>query len=128
MMKYIFLISLCVIVLINQNISLSKESIVFKDASDNINFDHLVKSNQVVLFTKKACTYCIKAKAWLKSNKILYHEIDIDDNSHYRLPLTKKTNYTMVPQIFIEGKFIGGFDNLVKIPKDTIHSLQEEEN
>ncbi|MDR9828841.1 glutaredoxin family protein [Vibrio sp.] len=74
-----------------------------------------------VVFGKATCPYCVKAKQALDDAGIeyTYHDVVKDSAALYRMiPEVKaiigeKTPVT-VPQIWLEGSYIGGFDNLEK--------------
>ena len=59
------------------------------------------------------CPYCIAAKRLLSARKIAYEEIDVTGDSDKRAWLVEVTGgRKTVPQIFIKGQSIGGFDEL----------------
>lgn len=58
------------------------------------------------------CGYCDAAKALLKSMSYTYEEINISDNYEERVKLVQKTGHRTLPQIFIDGTFIGGYSEL----------------
>ena len=68
---------------------------------------------KVLIYTKDNCIWCDRAKILLDSKKISYNEIDLSDDSE-RLKFYKKIgdNVKTVPQVFIDGKRIGGFQDL----------------
>lgn len=67
----------------------------------------------IVIYTKDHCPYCVKAKQLLTIKKQKFTEIDIGKNPEKRDEmLTKVPNARTVPQIIINGKAIGGCDNL----------------
>lgn len=68
----------------------------------------------VLLYTKPTCPYCHRAKDLLSSKGVDYTEITITDlTDSQRNELSERTNnYRTVPQIFIDGNFVGGFDQL----------------
>jgi len=68
---------------------------------------------KVELYTSATCAYCVAAKNLLKQKGLDYAEIRIDvDPSKLEEMLTRSQRRT-VPQIFIAGEHIGGFDDLV---------------
>jgi len=80
-----------------------------------------VNSYPVVIYTKTNCSYSKKAKSLLDQEKLGYKERDLQqlegkfndrEYEDYYNGLIKKTNIKTVPQIFVCGKFIGGFDDL----------------
>ena len=68
---------------------------------------------KVLIYTKDNCIWCDRAKILLDSKKIFYNEIDLSDDIE-RLKFYEKIgdNVKTVPQIFIDDKRIGGFQDL----------------
>ena len=68
---------------------------------------------KVLIYTKDNCIWCGRAKILLDSKKISYNEIDLSDDSE-RLKFYEKIgdNVKTVPQVFIDDKRIGGFQDL----------------
>lgn len=67
----------------------------------------------VTIYTTRICPYCIAAKRLLGARKIPYDEIDVTGDNARRAWLVEVTGgRRTVPQIFIRGEAIGGFDEL----------------
>ena len=68
---------------------------------------------KVSIYTKDNCIWCDRAKILLDSKKISYNEIDLSNDSE-RLKFYEKIgdNVKTVPQVFIDDKRIGGFQDL----------------
>ena len=68
---------------------------------------------KVLIYTKDNCIWCDRAKILLDSKKISYNEIDLSDDSE-RLKFYEKIgdDVKTVPQVFIDDKRIGGFQDL----------------
>lgn len=64
------------------------------------------------VFTKPGCPFCAKAKAALEDAGIAYEEITIANAGVTSRTLRAVANADTVPQVFIEGKHIGGSDDL----------------
>lgn len=60
----------------------------------------------VTLFTKPGCPYCIKAKALLTQHGYHYEEIELGDKLSMS-SVKAITGQSTVPQVFIDGKYIG---------------------
>jgi len=70
----------------------------------------------VVIYTKTVCPYCTSAKSLFKNLGIQFEEINLDGNDELRAKLSSENNgFRTVPMIFIDGKFIGGFDDANKL-------------
>ncbi|MDT8399487.1 MAG: glutaredoxin [Pseudomonadales bacterium] len=68
---------------------------------------------EVVIYTKNWCGFCHAAKALLDQLKVPYQEIDVtNDRTRYVEMVKKAAGRTSVPQIFIDGKGIGGYTDL----------------
>lgn len=70
-----------------------------------------VKPEVVSLFAKVGCPFCARAKGMLKENGIDYEEITLGKDITTR-SLRAVTGATTVPQVFIDGKLIGGSEAL----------------
>lgn len=71
------------------------------------------KPKQVAtIFTKPGCPFCAKAKAALETAGIEYEEITISHSGVTSRTLRAIANADTVPQVFIEGKLIGGSEDL----------------
>jgi len=68
---------------------------------------------KVEIFTADYCPYCVRAKQLLDIKDIDYTEIDVTHDDVARISLvTKAEGRRTVPQIFINDKPVGGFDDL----------------
>lgn len=66
---------------------------------------------QVVIYTTIYCPYCSGAKALLRSKNVAFEEIDVTDDPKRRAEMEKLSRRRTVPQIFVDGKPIGGYDD-----------------
>jgi glutaredoxin 3 len=67
----------------------------------------------IEVYTTNYCPYCVKAKALLDRKGAKYTEIDVTGKDEDRLKLVERSGgMKTVPQIFIDGKHIGGADDL----------------
>jgi len=69
------------------------------------------KPKVVSLFTKVGCPFCARAKTLLKDHGLDYEEIVLGRDVNVR-SLRAVTGATTVPQVFIDGKLIGGSEAL----------------
>ncbi len=69
-------------------------------------------SNEVIIYTKQHCPYCVRALDLLGSKKIQFTEIKIDLAPEKREEMIERSQRKTVPQIFINGKPVGGCDDL----------------
>ena len=73
-------------------------------------------SNTVDIYIIKSCPWSKRAIRMLNRSKIRHYIHTINNDEDYE-SLKSKTNFSTFPQIFVNNKFIGGYDNLVEIIK-----------
>jgi glutaredoxin 3 len=69
-------------------------------------------STDVVVYLTPWCPYCVMAQRLLKNRGIAFETHDVSGNNAARVWLAANTGQRTVPQIFIKGRSIGGFDEL----------------
>jgi len=70
---------------------------------------------KVVIYTTLGCPYCANAKELLTKKGVRYEEVQVDKDANKLAEMVKLSNRRSVPQIFINNKSIGGFDDLSKL-------------
>ncbi len=73
--------------------------------------------DQVAIFTRPGCSFCARAKQLLNELKYDYVEVPLPTHDRYRV-VAAVTGKNTVPQIFINGKYIGGFEELQRWSKN----------
>lgn len=72
----------------------------------------------IEIYTQDFCPYCDRAKALLTRKGVAFREIAAPGGSAARAQArTRSGGRTSVPQIFIDGKHIGGCDDLVALDR-----------
>ena len=67
--------------------------------------------DQVAIFTREGCSYCAKAKALLSELGYQYAEVPLAHSERSRI-VGAVTGEQTVPQVFINGKHLGGLEAL----------------
>jgi glutaredoxin 3 len=67
---------------------------------------------KVEIYTTGFCPYCIRAKSLLKQKGVAFEEIDASDPEVRELMIERAGGRRTVPEIFINGRIIGGYDEL----------------
>ena len=68
---------------------------------------------KVEVYTTSYCPYCIRAKSLLKSKGVAFEEIDVTEDSALREKMIELSGgRRSVPEIFVNGKIVGGYDEL----------------
>jgi glutaredoxin 3 len=78
-----------------------------------------VAEPKVEIYTKAYCGYCFRAKQLLESKGIEFVEHDISLGGPKRDEmLERKPDAWTVPQIFIDGRAVGGSDDLARLDRE----------
>ncbi|WP_010543341.1 glutaredoxin 3 [Sphingomonas elodea] len=73
---------------------------------------------KVEIYTKAFCPYCTRAKNLLSAKGATFEEYDITMGGPKRAEMLERApGRTTVPQIFIDGKHIGGSDDLAALDR-----------
>ncbi len=68
---------------------------------------------KIEIYTGKPCPYCDMAKELLTRKGVSYQEIEVTHDDQKRQEMQERAmGRRTVPQIFINGKHIGGYDDL----------------
>jgi glutaredoxin 3 len=68
---------------------------------------------RIEIYTTPYCPFCVRAKALLNSKKVAFEEIDVSDDDDRREQMVKRAGgRRTVPEIFVNGRIIGGYDEL----------------
>lgn len=67
-----------------------------------------------VIYTKKDCPYCVRAKALLTAKGVTYTEVNIGEDIMKEDFVSLFPNVTTVPYIIMEGNPVGGYVSLVE--------------
>ena len=66
----------------------------------------------IEMYTTATCPFCHRAKALLNAKGAAFSEVAIDAHPEKREEMITRSGRTTVPQIFIDGRHIGGCDDL----------------
>ena len=74
---------------------------------------------EVVIYSSAFCGYCARAKQLLDRKGVAYTDIDVMAEPKRRSEMVERAGgRTTVPQIFVDGRHVGGCDDL--------HALERE--
>ncbi len=66
--------------------------------------------SKVIVFSTPTCSWCRRAKRYLKENGVPFKEINVERDPAAARDIARKTGQTGVPVIKIGGSWIVGFD------------------
>jgi glutaredoxin 3 len=70
---------------------------------------------RVEVYTTPYCGYCRQAKRLLAERGIPFEEIDVGEDDDLRAQIIERSGQRTVPQIFIDGRPIGGYEELTAL-------------
>lgn len=82
--------------------------------------DHLVKNNKIIVFMKGSklmpqCGFSNNAVQILNALGVPYETVDVLEDFEIRQGIKEYSNWPTIPQVFINGEFIGGSDILIEL-------------
>lgn len=73
---------------------------------------------KIQIYTTAACGYCTAAKGYLtRKGATAIEEIRVDLDPLLRDEMLARAQRRTVPQIFIDGQHVGGFDDMVALDR-----------
>ena len=71
---------------------------------------------KVEIYTKMTCGFCFRAKKLLEMKNVPYEEYSVDFGGAKRVEMIDRASgRTTVPQIFINGRHVGGCEDLMAL-------------
>jgi glutaredoxin 3 len=75
----------------------------------------VTERRRVVLYTTQWCGYCERARRLFRQKGIEFEEIDVEGSAEARREMMQRSGRRSVPQIFIDGTYVGGSDDLLDL-------------
>lgn len=71
---------------------------------------------KVLMYSTEVCPYCVRAEQLLKRKGVqVIEKVRVDLQPEIRAEMMKKTGRRTVPQIYINGEYVGGYDDLAAL-------------
>lgn len=71
----------------------------------------------VDIYVTAYCGYCDRAKQLLRRKGVAFRELDVGNDPEKRAWLVTATGRRTVPQIFIGGRSVGGYDDIAALDR-----------
>jgi ribonucleoside-diphosphate reductase alpha chain len=97
-----------------------------ENVSEKVERVALQSDMRTLVYTKKNCPFCQLAKEELKLRGIPYDEIDLAEVGKTAAEITGRKDIKTVPQIYLDGEYIGGYDDLMAVLNNTNAQESEE--
>jgi len=76
------------------------------------------KQPKIVIYGNESCAYCAAARMLFTKKGHRFDDIKVSDDDERCKEMERLTGSRSVPQIFINGHLVGGFDELCALDKD----------
>jgi ribonucleoside-diphosphate reductase alpha chain len=96
-----------------------------ENVSEKVERVALQEDTRSIVYSKKNCPFCALAMEELKLRGIPYDKIDLEEIGKTAAEVTGRKVKT-VPQIYIEGQYVGGYEELMAFLNKTI--VEQEDN
>lgn len=96
-----------------------------ENVSEKVERVALQDDNRTIVYSKKNCPFCAMAMEELKLRGITFDKVDLEEIGKTAAEVTGRRVNT-VPQIYIEGEYVGGYDDLM-MKLDAANANQSEE-
>lgn len=67
----------------------------------------------VIVYSADWCRHCSKVKEYLKNKNVDFEVVDVDTEPEKMLELMGNYDVKTLPQIFVDGKLIGGCEDTI---------------
>ena len=67
---------------------------------------------KIEIFSSPDCGYCNRAKDLLRKKGLAFEDLDVSEDTHRRDFVERLPRARAIPQIFIGGHHIGGYEDL----------------
>ena len=74
-----------------------------------------IGNSPIILYMKgtkerPACGFSVKVVSMLNSHSVVYQDVNVLENPEIRVRLSEHSNWSTIPQLFVNGALIGGCD------------------
>ena len=77
----------------------------------------MTDKSRIRIYGSETCSFCMAARMLLKKKGLDYQDIPIGGDEELRRKIEDLSGQRTVPQIFIDDRPIGGFDELYELEK-----------
>lgn len=96
--------------------------------SDKVERVALMDDNRTIIYGKSSCPWCTKAIEELQLQGVDFDYVDLEVIKKTAAEVTGRKDVTTVPQIYIEGRYIGGYEDLMLQLKTDISLVSVEDD
>jgi ribonucleoside-diphosphate reductase alpha chain len=100
-----------------------------ENVSEKVEENKLTEVKETIIYGKPNCPQCSMAKSLLDSRGIQYDYVDITTTGKSAAEITGRPDVRSLPQIYLNGDYIGGFNELYNQLRDSgTGTVNQEDN
>ncbi len=100
-----------------------------ENVSEKVEENKLKEVKETIVYGKPNCPQCTMAKSLLESRGIEYVYVDITTTGKSAAEITGRPDVRSLPQVYLDGRYIGGFNELFSELRDRkSDAVTEEDN
>ena len=65
---------------------------------------------KIIVFSTPSCPWCVRVKQYLQSKKVIFKDVNIATDQIAAAEMARKSGQQGVPQLWIDGRVVVGFD------------------
>lgn len=73
---------------------------------------------EIIMYSTASCPYCMRARHLLERKGVAFAEVRVDLEPQRWAEMQRRSGRNTVPQVFIDGTPVGGFDDLAELDFD----------
>lgn len=97
-----------------------------ENVSAKVAENKLKEEARTIIYGTKVCQYCNAAKSMLTAKGIEFEYVDLQEIGKTAAEVTGREDVRSVPQIYLHGKYIGGFNDLVTALAEQINNPETD--
>ena len=79
-----------------------------------------IENNQIILYMKGTqerpmCGFSARVDNTLNSHSVVFQDVNVLEDPEIRVKLSEHSNWPTIPQLFVNGKLIGGCDIVMEM-------------
>lgn len=85
-----------------------------ENVAEKVEREALKDDDSTIVYSKKGCPFCEMAKEELRMRGVPFETIDIEELGKTAAQVTGRSDVKTVPQIYISGEYVGGYEQLME--------------
>ena len=94
-----------------------------ENVSEKVERVALQDDTRTIVYGKNYCPWCVRAKDELELRGIPFDYIDLEEINKTAAEVTGRDDVKTVPQIYVEGRYVGGYEQLMEFLNASVDNV-----